>query len=338
MRSRAVILPLACWPSTARADPACSASSRCASRVASLPAVVCGSEPAGSAGACDMVRTLVDVKSAGMTGEPSYADLERPPLSARALRSAATRVAPWREVHVLAEVSSTNDVASTAGRGGEAEGLVVVAEQQTGGRGRLGREWVSPPRAGLTFSVLLRPTAPAEKWPLLPLLVGVAVARAVRERTGVAVDLKWPNDLLVDGRKIGGILAEVAGAAVVIGIGLNVSTTADELPGPEATSVSLEVGPGESADRMPLLLAILRELGPRYLAWQDAGGGGSVVADFRALCDTVGREVRVALPGGAVIVGTATGIDDDGRLLVRAADGAVTSVSAGDVVHVRPTG
>lgn len=274
-----------------------------------------------------------------MTGRPSYADLDRPPLPARRLRAAAQRVAPWRELHVLGEVTSTSDVVAAAARAGEPEGLVVVAEQQAGGRGRLGRTWASPPRAGLTFSVLLRPTAPMERWTLLPLLAGVATALAIAERTGIEVRLKWPNDLVVDGRKIGGILAEVTGGAVVVGIGINVTTAADELPGPGATSIALEQGTSGSTDRTPLLLAMLRELGPRYLAWQAAGGAAAlVVPDFRQLCATVGRDVLVTMPGGDDVTGTATGVDDDGRLVVRRPDGSTLAVSAGDVVHVRPAG
>ncbi|HVF20657.1 MAG TPA: biotin--[acetyl-CoA-carboxylase] ligase [Mycobacteriales bacterium] len=276
------------------------------------------------------------MKSAGMAGDPSYADLARPPLPVQRIRDAALRVPPWRELHVLAEAGSTSDVVATAARAGQPEGLVVVAEQQTGGRGRLGREWVSPPRAGLTFSVLLRPAAPADRWPTLPLLAGVALARALGERTGLDVRLKWPNDLLVADRKLGGILAEVAGGAVVVGIGVNVSTTAEELPGPPATSVAIELA-GEPADRTPLLLAALRHLGPLYEEWQRVDGApDAVLPAYRELCATLGRDVRVTMPAGVDVVGVADSVDDDGCLVVRRPDGSATAVSAGDVVHVRP--
>jgi len=271
-----------------------------------------------------------------MSGQPSYADLGRPPLPARRLRGAVLRTPPWRELHVLNEVTSTSDVVAAAARAGEPEGLVVVAEAQSGGRGRLGRHWVSPPRAGLTLSVLLRPTVPADQWPTLPLLAGLATSTALRERTGLDVVLKWPNDLLVEGRKLGGILAEAPGGAVVVGIGVNVTTSAAELPGPEATSVALEDAGDGSADRVPLLLAILRELGPRYLDWSADGGVAATLAAYRERCDTVGREVRVSLPGGAYLRGVATGVDEVGRLVVCRDDGSEISVSAGDVVHVRP--
>ena len=152
-----------------------------------------------------------------------YGDLERPPLRAAALQRA---LAPdgWR-VEVVPTAGSTNALVADRARAGEPAGLVVVAEEQTAGRGRLDRSWVSPPRAGLTFSVLVRPDLPPVHWPWLPLLAGLAVAEALRARAGVDAVLKWPNDVLVDGRKACGVLAEVpAPGAAVLGIGLNVTT------------------------------------------------------------------------------------------------------------------
>lgn len=271
---------------------------------------------------------------AGTGGRPSYADLDRPPLAARGLRAAALRVPPWRELHVLGEVRSTNDVVAAAARAGAAEGLVVVAESQTGGRGRLGRGWVSPPRAGLTFSVLVRPPVVPDRWSLLPLLVGVAAARAVAERTALDVRLKWPNDLLVEDRKLGGLLAEVVGDAVVVGIGLNVATRRDELPRTDATSVAVEIAEGEAADRAPLLLALLRAIGPAYLEWVAADGSPAALLDrYRAACASIGRRVHVSLPAGADVWGEAVDVDQHGRLVVRRDDGTLRSFSAGDVTH-----
>src|SRR3954453_23557127 len=144
----------------------------------------------------------------------------------------------WRELRVVPEAASTN--ALVAAESSQPEGLVVVAEHQTAGRGRLDRSWVSPSRAGLTFSVSLRPRAvPNLQWSWLPLLVGVAVAESTEEMSGVDVRLKWPNDVLVDGRKLGGILVERHGPTAVVGVGVNVTTTQDELPGPAATSLLL---------------------------------------------------------------------------------------------------
>jgi len=246
-----------------------------------------------------------------MTGAP-YGDLDRPPLGAEALNRSLVPDG-WR-VEVLAETTSTNAVVAERARAGEPAGLCVVAEQQTQGRGRLDRSWVSPPRAGLTFSVLLRPTGGALGW--LPLLAGLAVARAVREQTGVDAVLKWPNDVLVGDRKVAGLLAEAVDGAVVVGVGLNVTTLPDELPVPEATSLSLEGA--DTTDRETLLKAVLRGL-----------HGGDERA-YRELCSTIGRQVAVHLPGGEVVEGTAEAVDEHGRLVVNG-----KAYAAGDVVHLR---
>jgi BirA family biotin operon repressor/biotin-[acetyl-CoA-carboxylase] ligase len=250
-----------------------------------------------------------------------YDDLDRPPLRAGALRRALARDG-WR-VEVLERTPSTNAVVAERARSGEPAGLVVVAEEQTAGRGRLDRAWVSPPRAGLTFSLLLRPVLPPVRWPWLPLLASVAVARALRSRAGVAAVLKWPNDVLVDGRKVCGLLAEAVGGALVVGIGLNVTTRASELPHEHTTSLLLEGA--RTADRDTLLRAVLREV-TGVLADVEA----AKVA-YRDLCSTVGARVRIELPAEASVEGVADAVDDDGRLVV---DG--TAYGVGDVVHLRP--
>lgn len=260
-----------------------------------------------------------------------YADLDRPPLSEAALRRA---LAPDFDVHLLAETGSTNADAAALARRGAPEGVVVVAESQTAGRGRLDRAWAAPPRAGLTFSVVLRPRdVPAQRWGWVPLLAGVAVAEAVAARARVEATLKWPNDVLAgNGRKLAGLLAERADDAVVVGIGLNVTTRAAELADlPDATSLALEGA--RRTDRDPLLREMLRRLATHYAAWRDSGG--APLPDYVAACGTIGRDVRVELPEGAAVTGVATGIDDDGRLLVRDARGAVRAYSAGDVRHLR---
>ena len=204
----------------------------------------------------------------------------------------------------------------------------------------MGRSWVSAPGASLTFSVLLRPVSvPAARRGWLPLLTGVSVACAVRDVSGVAAVLKWPNDVLVGSRKLAGILAEQSGDAVVVGIGLNVATPADALPvspsGLPATSLLVE---GASVSREALLAAMLRELERRYTAFRDDPdpARAGLLSDYRALCATLGRSVRVELPGGRVLSGVAEDVDADGRLLVAEAGGASpTPISAGDVIHVR---
>ena len=283
--------------------------------------------------------------------ESPYTDLDRPPLQVRSLERAL--VVPgglWRRIDVRAETGSTNaDAAEAAGRG-EPEGLVVVAEKQTAGRGRRDRQWVSPARAGLTLSVLLRPgdPDPGNGWPAvprhaygwLPLLVGVALLEAVQQRAEVDAALKWPNDLLIKDAKCAGLLAEVVGDAVVVGIGLNVSTRADELPsvttGLPATSL-LEAG-AEHTDRDPLLRALLRGLAGWYSGWRETGGDAELcglLAAYRRGCSTIGRDVRVHLPTGEVLSGTATTVDVAGHLVIRTEDGDERRVSAGDVLHVR---
>ena len=265
-----------------------------------------------------------------------YKDLDRPPLRATTLRRALVRPdSLWREVRILEETPSTNAALAAAAVAGAEEGLVVVAEDQTAGRGRLGRTWSSPARAGLTFSVLLRPGAiPDRTWTWVPLLTGLAVAESVEAVSDVGTRLKWPNDVLVDGRKVAGVLVERHNSALVVGVGLNVTTTARELPGPETTSLSL--ADAAVTDRETLLRAVLRSLALRYLEWRDAGGDAAPIADLYAdRCATLGADLRVALPDGTTVEGTGERIDAHGRLVVRTALGEET-LSAGDVLHVRP--
>jgi BirA family transcriptional regulator, biotin operon repressor / biotin---[acetyl-CoA-carboxylase] ligase len=245
----------------------------------------------------------------------------------------------WSPVEVVASTGSTN--ADLLARGGP-EGQVLVAEEQTAGRGRLGRSWTSVPGASLTFSVLLRPSSvPPARRGWLPLLTGIAVASAVRSATGVKAELKWPNDVLVGDRKLAGILAEQSpdGSTVVVGVGLNVATPEDALPvsptGLPATSLLVE---DADVAREPLLIEVLRQLERWYLAFRldsDPVRSG-LLAEYRSLCGTLGRAVRVELPAGRVLTGVAEGIDPSGRLLVRAGETAsVTPLSAGDVIHLR---
>jgi BirA family transcriptional regulator, biotin operon repressor / biotin---[acetyl-CoA-carboxylase] ligase len=246
----------------------------------------------------------------------------------------------------VASTGSTNaDLqARAAAEPGGAEGRVLVAEEQTAGRGRRGRTWSSVPGESLTFSVLLRPASvPPGRRGWLSLLTGVAVASAVRTLTDVQAVLKWPNDVLVGDRKLAGILAEQSPdmSAVVIGVGVNVATPADALPvaatGLAATSLAVEAGGAVS--REDLLLAVLDQLERWYVAFRsdpDPENAG-LLTEYRALCGTLGRAVRVELPAGRVLTGTAVDIDADGRLLVKepASDAPAVAVSAGDVIHVR---
>jgi len=246
---------------------------------------------------------------------------------------------------VVEETGSTNADLLAEAQAGAREGLVLVAEEQTAGRGRMGRRWISPPRRALTFSVLLRPAVPAGLLGWVPLLAGVAVASALEYTAGVDARLKWPNDVLVDGAKIAGILAERWGSAVVVGTGINVLQQRGELPVPTATSLLMaqEVGPADDADtRERLLTAVLDEFARWYRAWLDQprpgdADGCGLREEYLRRSGTVGAAVTVMLPGGQNLTGTAAGIDAAGRLEIRTPAGLV-QVSAGDVVHLRGTG
>jgi BirA family biotin operon repressor/biotin-[acetyl-CoA-carboxylase] ligase len=280
-----------------------------------------------------------------------YTDLDRPPLRAAALRRAL--VAPGRlitDVEVVAEIGSTNAELRSRALDGAPEGVLLVAEHQTAGRGRLERTWTSPPRAGLTFSVLLRPGSqvPGRRWPWLPLLVGCAVVEAIASVSetakGVSLEpeLKWPNDILLGDRKLCGILVErvdtQTGPAAVAGVGLNVTSTASELPD---TATSLRLSGATTTDRPTLLIAIVRMLDALYSAWRSAAGdpeagpGGGLRRAYRRRCATIGREVEVRLGGDRRVVGRATDVDGDGRLVVVTEEGE-RSFNAGEVVHLRP--
>jgi BirA family biotin operon repressor/biotin-[acetyl-CoA-carboxylase] ligase len=212
----------------------------------------------------------------------------------------------------------------------------LVTLDQTAGRGRLDRSWVAPAGASLAISVLVPFPAEGAGW--IPLVAGVAMRRAV---DGVLEDprawLKWPNDVLVDGRKACGILAETAAAGIVVGAGLNVGMSAEQLPVATATSLAIAGVASEEGlvDRvLAAYLTALRE-GVETLI---RSGADRVRADVRAACSTIGREVHVELPDGRNIVGRAVDIDDDGRLIVRADVGETVAVAAGDVTHVRTAG
>ncbi|MGP3955530.1 biotin--[acetyl-CoA-carboxylase] ligase [Nonomuraea sp. 3N208] len=268
-----------------------------------------------------------------------YSDLDRPPLSAAALNRALVRPGSlWTGVTVVESTGSTNADLAKAAHEGAAEGAVLVAEEQVAGRGRLGRTWSAPPRSGLTFSILLRPQVPVATQGWLSLLYGVAAASAVRRLAEVDVRLKWPNDLLIGERKLAGVLAERADDAIVIGMGLNVSLKPAELPVETATSLAIEQA--ACLDRDPLLRAVLREVETHYREWTAAGGDPEACglhSAYLATSATIGRLVRVELPGGQVLIGQATGVDTFGHLQV-ASEGERHTLSAGDVVHVRIAG
>ncbi|WP_128982311.1 biotin--[acetyl-CoA-carboxylase] ligase [Streptomyces roseicoloratus] len=272
-----------------------------------------------------------------------WSDLDRPPLNAPALRRAL--VLPdglWTSLDVVESTGSTNS--DLAARADElAEGAVLVAEEQTSGRGRLDRSWTAPARSGLFLSVLLKPAVPVHRWGWLPLLTGVAAASGLAKAAGAELSLKWPNDLLVrvrgEERKTGGILAERAGAdGVVIGLGINVGLREDELPVPAAGSLLL--ADAVSTDRDTLLRAVLRSVEQWYGDWVRADGdpaASGLQEAYATACATLGRRVRADLPGERMLEGDAVAVDGDGRLVVATEGGGTEAVAAGDIVHLRAT-
>lgn len=242
-------------------------------------------------------------------------------------------------IDVIPTTASTNADLVTAAQAGAEDRTVLIADEQTAGQGRRARNWVSPPGSGLYLSVLLRPDVPASRLAWLTQLAGVALVRTARW-TGADAVLKWPNDLLLgpDRRKGAGILAEVTGDAVVLGIGLNVLPLPAGVPlGPGGLApTSLADAGATTLDRTGIAVALLGELATLEGSWRAAAGnpkdGG--YGDYVEYCSTIGQRVRVELPGSE-IVGEATGVAPDGSLLVTADDGAAHQVSAGDVVHLR---
>ncbi|MEU7768780.1 biotin--[acetyl-CoA-carboxylase] ligase [Nocardia sp. NPDC049190] len=263
--------------------------------------------------------------------------MQRQPLDAGQLRRSVVEspeLSFFRHIDVVETTGSTNvDLIARAGEP-DADRAVLLAEAQQHGRGRHARTWVSPSRAQIAMSMLLRlPGIEPASLGWLPLLTGVAVVDALRATAGVAAYLKWPNDVLIDGRKVAGILAEVAagdqGPAVVVGVGLNVSLTEAELPAPHTTSLTL--AGATQTDRTVLARALLTEFARRFTAWRDRNWATTdLAAAYRERCSTIGAEVRAELPGGRTLTGLAGGIDDAGRLLI-----GDQAVSAADVTHLR---
>lgn len=247
----------------------------------------------------------------------------------------------WRRIDVVEETGSTNaDLVARAAAGEDIDGVVLLAEHQSAGRGRHGRSWGAPAHTQLSMSVGIGVgDVPPDRWGLVPLLAGVAIVDAVAEVSGIQAGLKWPNDVLVDGRKLCGILAEVATPhqAIVLGLGLNATFTQHELPDPNATSLAI-LG-WANPDRNELARAVLRELSGRVEHWRTARGVDErLLQDYRERSVTLGSRVRAELPGERELVGVAVGLGNDGQLRIESADGTVTAVTAGDITHLRPLG
>lgn len=271
----------------------------------------------------------------------SSESIQRPPFDPAEL-AAALADHPDLSLELHPSAASSNALAAARAQEGAPEGLLVVVDHQSAGRGRLDRTWETPPGAAVTFSLVLRPTAPAASWPWLPLLTGHNVAKALAA-LGFAAGVKWPNDVLIADRKVSGILVEridtPQGPAAIVGVGINVATTAEELPVATATSLTLAAPDGNAPDRTTVLVRVVSAIREAYDVWE--AGGVSATQRLRASYAensvTVGAQVRVSLPGGGVLEGRASDVDPDGRLVVDTPNG-VERVGAGDVVHVRAAG
>jgi BirA family biotin operon repressor/biotin-[acetyl-CoA-carboxylase] ligase len=240
-----------------------------------------------------------------------------------------------RDIRVFEQTTSTNDVIEKLARDGVKEGAVVFAESQTKGRGRLGRKWISPGRKGLWFSVLLRPDLRPQETTQLTVASVTALRRAIQSETGLHPEIKWPNDIVIGGKKVAGILTELSAELdrvrhVILGIGVDVNLGAGEFP-PELRKLatSLKIESGRAISRAELATAILRELDADYA--RICGGGFAEVADeWQEHCKTIGRQVTIQI-GERRIRGRAESLDDDGALLLRTDHGRLERITGGDV-------
>ncbi len=254
-----------------------------------------------------------------------------------AKQPASTRWA-W-EIRRFDSIDSTNRYLIDQARSGAPEGLVAVADRQEAGRGRMGRTWVAPPGSALLVSALLRPALPPSRVHLMATVVALSGADACSAITGVSPDLKWPNDLVVGARKLGGVLAEAEldaerVAAVVVGMGLNVSWPSGVPPGIADNAVALsQLVPGKPPDRARLLSRFLEVLGARYQDLQSAGGDARQAMEYRRRCATLGQQVRVELVDES-FSGVAADVSHEGHLIVDVGT-CLRTVMAGDVVHLR---
>jgi BirA family transcriptional regulator, biotin operon repressor / biotin---[acetyl-CoA-carboxylase] ligase len=240
-------------------------------------------------------------------------------------------------VRIHEELPSTNTALVEEARAGAPEGLVLVADHQTAGRGRLGRTWSAEPGTALLVSVLLRPPLPVDEVPVVLMAAGLAACDGVEDAAGFRPQLKWPNDLVVDDRKLAGLLTEATGGStpgVVLGLGINISRGAypAEL---SRDATSCEEIASKPINRAEVLIAFLAALESRYSTALAGGGRETTLTAYRSDSATLGRRVRVELTSGAPLEGQASRLADDGRLVVTDDDGAEHLVNVGDVKHLR---
>jgi len=238
-------------------------------------------------------------------------------------------------------IDSTNLEAMRQAKMKAPEGLCIVAREQTRGRGRLDRSWQSPKDAGLYFSIVLRPQLELGDWPLITLMASLAVADALMKACGLRADIKWPNDLCINDRKVCGILAETvetsSGPAAIVGIGINLN--ADGLPATVinvATTVEAETGRKPNSERV--LEALIKAIGERYQLLQTPSGGEHTIREWCAGSSyAIGRRVRITVADDS-FEGTTRGLESDGALRVETDNSKIRVVRAGDVTAVRATG
>ncbi|TLM65735.1 MAG: biotin--[acetyl-CoA-carboxylase] ligase [Deltaproteobacteria bacterium] len=255
---------------------------------------------------------------------------------AEELRSGLATRRIGREIRYLAETDSTNRQAYALGEAGADEGLVVIADRQSAGKGRMGRTWASPPGVNLYVSILLRPPLPPQAAPQLTFISTLAVSRAIAAVSGLAPTHKWPNDVLIDGRKVAGLLNELSAESdrirfVVLGIGVNLNMTAEQFPADlRMPATSLLLAGGRPVPRALFARTLLEELDALYAEFL-LHGPAPLLAAWEERCDLVGKPVEVDEGGSGLVRGTVSGIDRDGALLLTLADGSTARILAGDV-------
>lgn len=267
----------------------------------------------------------------------------RTPLDPAALRERLAE-AGYRHVEVVEQTVSTNtDIADRVRLSDELPDMsVLLAEEQTAGRGRKGRAFFAPAHSQVICSVLIRVTeVPVERISLLPLLTGLSIAEAVRSSSGLAATVKWPNDVTYEGRKLSGILVEAAHlqphAALILGFGVNYDLQPGEIPVEHASSIAALCDTVPS--REDFTVEILTTLAENLARWRNLGGAPqTILPRYRELSSTLNTQVRAHLPGDKTLVGRAVAIDDDGELIIRTEDGQRHTVRAGEIVHLRPDG
>jgi BirA family biotin operon repressor/biotin-[acetyl-CoA-carboxylase] ligase len=262
-----------------------------------------------------------------MTAEGETLSLE---VIEHSLATAIIGKAPGHQNELWETIGSTNSRAAELAAQGAPEGVIVMARQQTAGRGRQGRVWVTPPDAGIAFSVILRPTIPLTRLPLVTLATGTAVARAIESSVGVRVGLKWVNDLVLGGRKLGGILAEMPSQALIIGIGINLRFREDDVPDELKDKIEwLERVVGKPVDPNLVVLALTHRLEKAYQALL-AGKIEEIVSDWKSYSVTIGQDIE-SQNGGQTIRGRAIDITTSGALVVELEDGSTTELHAGEI-------